>query len=109
MGLKETLSDILLFKTALSKRVSQINDEQLGMLIANNVRAQQRSLALKLSEAKNKSRVANLRLMLSLFILVCVLLFFYIYRYRQQRKMQEMIIRNNLSKDLHDNLGGYTK
>jgi signal transduction histidine kinase len=106
MGLKEPLSDILLFKTGLSKRVSQINDEQLGLLIANNVRAEQRSLTLQLSEAQNKSRVANLRLLLSLFILVCVLLFFYLYRYRQQKKMQEIIIRNNLSKDLHDNLGG---
>jgi hypothetical protein len=91
MGLKEPLSDILLFKTALSKRVSQINDEQLGLLIANNVRAEQRSLTLQLSEAQNKSRVANLRLLLSLFILVCVLLFFYLYRYRQQKKCRRLL------------------
>lgn len=78
MGLKEPLSDILLFKTGLSKRVSQINDEQLGLLIANNVRAEQRSLTLQLSEAQNKSRVANLRLLLSLFIGMCAFVFLHL-------------------------------
>ncbi len=85
-------------------------DMKIGNSLVQNLSAQmldnqKRVLGLEVQEAQRKQQLATTQLILALGSILLLTILFLLYRYYQKQKNQLNIVRQNISKDLHDDVG----
>ena len=58
-----------------------------------------------IKESQQKQSLSNTRFIIALVILIGMIILFFLYRYYHKRQLKEIAIRNNISRDLHDDIG----
>jgi signal transduction histidine kinase len=86
------------------------SDNKMGNELVQNITNQmllneKKILGLQVKEAQQKQQLANTRLLMTLFGVVFLSIAFLVYRYFQRQKQKVYTIRQNISKDLHDDIG----
>lgn len=80
-------------------------DQQINIIVKGSVANETRASALELEESKSKQKLSNIRFLIALTALLSVLVIFYLTRRYHKRQLQELEIRQKISRDLHDDIG----
>ena len=81
------------------------NFDQVENILRLSAKNENRYLKLEVEEIKNKSKLATTRLYLVIIGFLFVAGFFVSYRYFIRQRLKVEILKNNISQDLHDDLG----
>ena len=84
---------------------SKNNFDQVENILKLSAKNENRYLKLEVDEIKNKQNLANTRLYLAIIAMLFVAGFFMGYRYFIRQRLKVEILKNNISQDLHDDLG----
>jgi len=57
------------------------------------------------TESQQKQSLSNTRFIIALLVLISMVILFFVYRYYHKKQLREIAIRNNISRDLHDDIG----
>jgi signal transduction histidine kinase len=87
-----------------TKNVNGAN-AQMQNIVKAGLAKEKRILGLQVQEAEQKQQLANSRLFLTLAGIGLLAIIFFVYRYFQQQKQKVFKIRQNISQDLHDEIG----
>lgn len=81
------------------------NTRQIQNILNISAKNENRLLKLEVAEANQKKELAGTRLYLALLALLLLLGIFLIYRYYTGQKLKVAALKNNISQDLHDDVG----
>jgi signal transduction histidine kinase len=99
-----TIEVLELKSTIETKNVNGAN-AQMQNIVKAGLAKEKRILGLQVQEAEQKQQLANSRLFLTLAGIGLLAIIFFVYRYFQQQKQKVYKIRQNISQDLHDEIG----
>lgn len=81
------------------------NNAQIQTILNAGVSNEKRLLKMEVNDAQQKQKLANSRLVIVLIMMSLLGIGFMVYRYYQNQKMVVSKMRNNISQDLHDDIG----
>jgi signal transduction histidine kinase len=99
--LRELLEDYVRFE----QRRAAKNTYQVGQILRSSINNETRVLQLQVAETNAKKDMATLRLYLAIAIIVMLGAAFLLYRFSVMQKLRFSKMRNDISKDLHDEIG----
>ncbi len=92
-------------KSGMETSTIKGNNTQIQTILNAGVSNEKRLLKMEVTDAQQKQKLANSRLVIVLIIMTLLTISFMVYRYYQNQKMVVSKIRNNISQDLHDDIG----
>jgi signal transduction histidine kinase len=105
MELNKSLITALEIKSKLDNDVINEGNSQLSFIVQAGMINEKRLINLQIQEAQRKQQLANTRLILAIVIIIILVISFLVYRYYQKQVMTISKVRNNISQDLHDEVG----
>ncbi|HOZ78553.1 MAG TPA: sensor histidine kinase [Ferruginibacter sp.] len=111
IAVSDKINNGALLKEALAKKAAlyagQMDsyDKQVTLLVAASIGNETRAANLEIEDSKKAQSLANTRLIIVLLILISVIVLFLVTRYYHRRQLNEIEIRNRISRDLHDDIG----
>lgn len=82
-----------------------MTDQQVERIIRNAVNSETRVNKLSLLESEQKRKITSLGLLIVLIALMATVIFSVMYYYNNKKRIKEINIRQNISRDLHDDIG----
>ncbi|HNP53514.1 MAG TPA: histidine kinase [Ferruginibacter sp.] len=92
-------------KLDLARKLSKSTDTQIGIIVSGSIANETRAAALELAEAKSKQQLSNIRLLIALVALLSLLVILVLNRRHHRKQLEELRIRQQISRDLHDDIG----
>lgn len=95
----------LRLKDSITNGLVKKNDAQISILVKGSVANEMRAANLEIAEAKQKQALSNTRFLIALVTIISLIVLFFVYRYYHAKQLKEIKIRNQISQDLHDDIG----
>jgi signal transduction histidine kinase len=92
-------------KSAIERANIDGNNKQIQTILNAGMANETKVLSLQVQEAKQKQQLANTRLIFALAGISLLIISFLVYRYYQNQKLAVVKLRQNISQDLHDDIG----
>ena len=102
---KKMYNECINFRKKIEENISTKENKQLKTILNSSIENEKIFLNLEIQDAKRKGQLANTRLLMSLIGLAFLCIGFLVYRYFQNQKHQLQKIRQEISQDLHDDIG----
>lgn len=103
--IKEKYTAVLFQKNNLLQKIIKSNNQQMGIILNASLQNETRLLNLQLQQITEQNNTATSRLYYLLLLLIAGIVAFLFYRYGALQKLQKSMLQNNISKDLHDDVG----
>lgn len=104
IGDENMKSKALGHKAELYSQLMKKYDGQITLLVEASIVNETRASLLELEASKKAQSLANTRFLILLLILVSVVVLYFISRRYHKKQLQEIEIRNQISRDLHDDV-----
>lgn len=87
-----------------NERINRVTDQQIVKIIQNRIKSEQRANQSALRELEQARRLASLRFLLAILVLSALGLVVFIYFVNNKRTLRELKLRQEMSRDLHDDI-----
>lgn len=87
-----------------NERINQVTDQQIIKIIQNGIRSENRANQLALQESENKRHLITMRLIMVLLAGVALGVIFILYYLYNKKQLKEISLRQEISRDLHDDI-----
>jgi signal transduction histidine kinase len=92
-------------KLELARKLSKSTDTQIGIIVSGSIANETRAAALEVAEARSKQQLSNIRFLIAVLALISVLIILVLNRKHHRQQLKELQIRQQISRDLHDDIG----
>jgi signal transduction histidine kinase len=97
--------EVLELKSAIESQNVNGTNTQMQTILNAGMANEKKLLNLQIEEAERKQQLANTRLLMTFLGIGLMGIAFLVYRYFQRQKQKVYKIRQNISQDLHDDIG----
>lgn len=101
----EQLSLVLKQLTVDQAKTKDISNKQYLNVFMTGLQNESKLLNLEIEKANQAQKIANNRMYIILLVVLVLIIFFFAYRYYAQQKLKMSELRNEISQDLHDEVG----
>jgi signal transduction histidine kinase len=102
---KTSLIKTLELQSVTQKATYNRNNIQIQSILTAGFENEKRIASLEISKSRDNQSLANTRLYIILLVFLLVVIGFIAYRYYVLQKLRVAYLRNEISKDLHDEVG----
>lgn len=87
-----------------NERINRVTDQQIVRIIQSGIKNEQRANRLALRELEQKQNLTSLRFLIAVLAFVVLGIVLLFYSINNKRTLQELKLRQEISRDLHDDI-----
>lgn len=104
IGSREDKMKCLAWSLENNERINKITDQQVVKIILNGIKNENRANHLALTESEQKRKITSMQFIIALIAFLATGVILVLYMLYSKRRLKEISLRQQISRDLHDDI-----